>query len=229
MAILINDNHEPLVDLRKYLPNVVIRIDKQRIRREKTVYLRNTVAQMLAKADSYLPKGLRFVIGDAWRPAFVQCSIYFDFVSKGKKRYPGLSYANILKEIKKYVAPWKGLGVSGHMTGGAIDLRLADRSGRKIPMRSKSLDYRENALSNQPKLSASLRRNRQILFDAMEKAGFTNYPLEYWHWNYGDYQWAKRGKKSNAFYGAVSDVNNIYVAEKCPCMSGKRFNKCHGA
>ncbi|MFA6197778.1 MAG: M15 family metallopeptidase [Patescibacteria group bacterium] len=233
-VITIRDNGERLVDVRKYCPNVVIRLGRRRMKQERTAYLRASVAKMLREATKYLPKGLRFVINDAWRSSYVQCGIYFDFIKKGQRRYQGLKGPALIKEIEKYVAPWSGVNASGHMSGGAIDLRIVDSRGHKIPMRSKSLDYRQNALSNQPLLPAAQRKNRAILADAMLRAGFSNYPLEYWHWSYGDIQWARRNKLKTARYGAVADVKGIYAQELCPCGAthadgrSKKFNHCHG-
>jgi D-alanyl-D-alanine dipeptidase len=226
--IVIRENREPLVDVRRFCPNVVVKLGRGRMAREKTAYLRRSVAAMLGAASKRLPKGQQFIINDAWRPAFIQCQIFFDFVKKGERRYPGLSRAARMREIKKYVAPWKGVNASGHMSGGAIDLRIVDTRGRKIPMRSRGLSYKENALSDQPKLPAVQKRNRALLSAALLAAGFSNYPLEYWHWSFGDYQWARRNGKPVAKYGAVADVNGIYEAEPCPCGSEKKFKKCHG-
>lgn len=91
------------------------------------------------------------------------------------------------------------------MTGAAVDLRLM-KNGRKMPMKSKKLSYQENAQSVQPKLPKYIQRNRQIMFRALKKAGLTNYSQEYWHWSYGDIQWAKRNKKKKAFYGVVKSI-----------------------
>ena len=49
----------------------------------------------------------------------------------------------------------------------------------------------------------SLQRNRRIMFDALTTAGFSNAPNEFWHWSYGDIQWAKRSKKKTAIYGVI--------------------------
>lgn len=221
-------NNEPLVDVKEYLPNAIIRLGKERMRVEKTAFLRRTVAQMLKKANSNLPKEYRFVINDAWRPQYIQAAIFYDFIRKGKKRFPGLKGKTLIKEINKYVAPWRGKNISGHMTGGAIDLRLVDKHGRKIPMRVKKLSYKENALSNQEKLPQYIRNNRQIFFSAMEKSGLSNFPKEYWHWSYGDYWWTKRNGKKTTIYGIAKDAKNIYSNRCCPCDSGRRFVECHG-
>lgn len=227
-GIRIRECGERLVDIRRYVPNVVVKLGRGRMEREKTAYTRESVAKMLKESAKHLPKGMRFIINDAWRPAFIQCQIFFDFIKKGAKRYPGLKGEALIKEIEKYVAPWKGVNASGHMSGGAIDLRIVDSRGRKIPMRSKKLGYRENAISDQPLLPKLQQKNRAILAQAMLAGGLTNYPLEYWHWSYGDYQWAKRNGKKIAKYAAVADVNGIYANALCPCENGKRFTDCHG-
>ena len=61
---------------------VLIAIDKNRIRIEKTAYLRLTVARMLQDAKKNLPRGYNFIIRDAWRPGFVQAKIYYEFIRK---------------------------------------------------------------------------------------------------------------------------------------------------
>jgi D-alanyl-D-alanine dipeptidase len=77
MQIKIKDNQEPLVDVRKYCPGVIVALGKKRMEVEKTAYLRKTVAKMLKKAQGFLPKGVNFVINDAWRPAYIQTEIYY--------------------------------------------------------------------------------------------------------------------------------------------------------
>jgi len=57
MSIQIKDNKEPLVDIKKYCPGIIIDIDRTRIKTEKTAYVRKTVARMLHQAQLYLPKG----------------------------------------------------------------------------------------------------------------------------------------------------------------------------
>ncbi len=187
--IKIKECGEPLVDIKKLCPDLVIDLDPRRTK--KTAYLRKAVAEMVCRAKSHLPEGMTFVINDAWRPQYVQEKIFQGFA----KRFT-------VKEAEKYVAPFKGKYVSGHMTGGAVDLRLW-RNGRKVPMKSSKLTYQENAKSFQPKLPSYIQKNRQIMFNALRKAGLSNLSKEYWHWSYGDIWWARRKKKKIAIYGVV--------------------------
>lgn len=44
------------------------------------------------------------------------------------------------------------------------------------------------------------------MFDALANAGLSNYPKEYWHWSYGDIQWAKRAGEKTAIYGVINNT-----------------------
>jgi len=179
---------EPLVDIKKFCPDLVI---APNLEKENRAFLRKTVIKMICRAKKRLPEGMTFIIESAWRPQELQKKIFQNFVKRSS-----------IKEAKKYVAPYRGKYVSGHMTGGAVDLRLW-KNGRRVPMKSSKLTYQENAKSFQPKLPKYIQRNRQIMFDALKKAGLSNFPKEFWHWSYGDVWWAKRNKKKVAIYGIV--------------------------
>jgi D-alanyl-D-alanine dipeptidase len=47
------------------------------------------------------------------------------------------------------------------------------------------------------------RENRKLLFDAMTKAGFINYPLEWWHYSFGDVHWAAYTNHTECPYGFI--------------------------
>ena len=194
--------HEPLVDLRRFCPGVVIRLNKER-RAEKTAYVRRTVALMLKRAKKLLPRGMTFVIRDAWRPAAVQKKIMQDFVLMFRRRHPTWSAARALREADKFVASSRGPKVSGHMTGGAVDVRLL-KNGKLLPMRSWKLSYQENAAPCQPKLPKHLQANREIMFSTLRAVGFSQCHNEFWHWSYGDVQWAQRTGKKVAMFGVIA-------------------------
>lgn len=219
---------EPLVDLRKQCPGIVIALDAERLKVEKTAYARRTVARMLKHAQSLLPRGHRFIVRDAWRPAYVQADIVFGFIERFRRMHPSWSRRRAEAEAKTYAAPWKGTWASGHMTGGALDVRILDAHGRRLPMRSRTLTYQENAMPDHPRLPERLRKNRELLRRVMTAAGFSNHPLEFWHWSYGDAHWAKREGRSRAFYDVVPDHGRLYRGKPCPCGSGKLFIRCHG-
>lgn len=200
--IIIKECGEPLIDIKKFCPDLMLRLDPKRMKKEKTIYLRKSVAEMVCRARSYLPHKMSFIIRDGWRPKYVQAEIFQWFINRFKKKYPNWPEKKIIQEVKNYVAPSEGSYVSGHMTGAAVDLRLL-KNGKRVPMRSSKLNYQENACSLQLKLPLYIQKNREIMFKALKKAGLSNYPKEYWHWSYGDVQWAKRNKKKIAIYGPI--------------------------
>lgn len=201
--IIIKDNQEPLVNLRKTCPKVSIEIPKKILKRHGP-YIRKTIAKMLNQAQRSLPKGMRLLIGEGWRPAWYQKQIYHSLIKKLSTQYPKWNEKRIIREVNKYVAPWKGKYASGHMTGAAVDIRIIGKNGKKLPMVSKKLSYQESAKTYSKRLPNYLRKNREILIKAMTKAGFSNYPKEFWHWSYGDYWWARRKKRKVAIYGIVN-------------------------
>jgi D-alanyl-D-alanine dipeptidase len=224
--ITIQDNKEPLVDIKKYCPGIKIRLSNAFLKKEGTAFVRLGVAKKLHQAQKLLPRGINFVINDAWRPAYIQAKIYFWYFTKSKRLFPKISGNKLKKQIEKFVAPWKGMRASGHMTGGAIDVRLINKNGKRLPMVSKKLSYKENCLPIQNKLPEYLKRNRKIMVDALSAVGLSNNVHEYWHWSYGDYYWAKRTGKSKTIYGVINDNKNIFYNKLCPCGLGKKFHNC---
>lgn len=47
--------------------------------------------------------------------------------------------------------------------------------------------------------------NRRLLYTVMVEAGFTNYPLEWWHYDYGDQFWGHLSKR-DAIYGLAEKL-----------------------
>ena len=203
--IIIKGNKEPLVDIRKACPDILIGSVSKRILKKYGPLIRKGVAKRLNEAQNNLPRGMKLIIDSAWRPPWYQKEIYKNFLKKFSKLYPKWPKKKILKVAKKYIASWKGKYVSGHMTGGAVDVRIV-KDYRKILMTTKKLIYQEATKTYCKKLPPCLKKNRQILIDAMTKAGFSNYPEEFWHWSYGDYWWAKRKNKKLAIYEII-DLN----------------------
>ena len=200
-GIRLRECGEPLVDIKLVCPQVIIRLDSDR--RPRTAYVRRGVARKVKQALRYLPKGMTFVIRDAWRPMEVQEQILRTFISKFYRLHPEWTLVQARKEACKYVADAYGPYASGHMTGAAIDMRLW-KNGQRLPMRSWNLSYQENAHPYPKKLAPFLRRNRKILYDALRKAGFSQCHNEFWHWSYGDVHWARRTGRKVAIYGVVN-------------------------
>lgn len=180
-------------------------------------YLREEVFRRLVSAARNLPKGYRFVLFDGWRPVKLQKGLFSAYVERLRSEYPDASEKTLQEMASKYVAlPSKDPArPSPHLTGGAVDCTIADEDGVMLDMgadfdetsnRSKSrwLEDRLEAGETLSERELFVLRNRRMLHAVMEKAGFTNYPEEWWHFDYGNQNWALITGAKNAFYGPAS-------------------------
>ena len=193
--IATRDNGEPLVDLRKFCPWIVIDKDslgKRRMRTEGSVKVRKTAARMLSHAHKKLPKGLTFKVQDAWRPINVQRQYYFKALTNMKEAHPKWSASRLRRELNVWIFPPDAGSPPWHSTGGAIDLTLCRSDGRSLPLGGKT----------QPP-PPRVAKYRMLLKRVMEDAGFTHYAAEQWHFSYGDTGWALRTGRKTAIYGTV--------------------------
>jgi len=138
--------------------------------------LRRSAAEKLERASAALQAarpGWKILVLDALRPRSVQRLLW--------ARVAGTSQ-------QAYVAdPAKG---SVHNFGFALDVTLRDASGAEVDMGTPFDDFSERA---QPRREAELVKsgaltavqleNRQVLRAIMTGAGFTQLPIEWWHYD----------------------------------------------
>lgn len=171
------------------------------------IWLRESVYEKLLAAAESLPKNLRFVIWDGWRSYELQCLLFSRMTER--LRMKGLSDEEARKQASVFVAvPSKEPEtVSAHLTGGAIDLTIADIYGHYLPMGGNFDETEEHSYTNYyedaDKQNIIARDNRRLLVSTMENAGFSNYPSEWWHFDYGNKNWAKRKGKQCEIYGYI--------------------------
>jgi D-alanyl-D-alanine dipeptidase len=212
LKIAIHDNHEPLIDLSKQ--TVILYGPSPEIPNNYNyTFLRKTVYEKLKKANAQLPKGMHFCLYEGYRSLELQKKIFDEQYNKVKARHSNWSLDNIFNETTKLVSPVSNRdgskNIPPHSTGGAIDVYLVDELGKPLDMGIHPKDWmqdKEGALSitNSTLISAEARKNRHIMSQLLSKAGFVNYPTEYWHWSYGDKYWAFIKKQPFAMYGSLS-------------------------
>jgi D-alanyl-D-alanine dipeptidase len=203
--IIITDGGEPLVEVKKYCPLVFVRqYEKSSKGRIENLKVRKTIAKMLNRAQSFLPEGIHLMVRDAWRPAVVQRQLFLNWKSRFRRFYPKWPEERIYSIASKYAIPPDNKIPSGHLTGGAVDVTLCYSAKRRLPMKTKRLTFKEQAATaGLNKLPANIAKNRQILHQAMTKAGFSNLPREWWHFSFGDYWWAKRTGARKTLYNKI--------------------------
>lgn len=196
--IAIQENNEPLVDLRLVCPGIIV---QPLSARKQTLHARVSIAHRLNMAQTFLQEkapGHQIVVVDAWRSLSQQT--FGHNLAKGFFRLIHPFWpASMVREIaNKYVAAPDGLAPPPHSTGGAIDVRLRDAQGQTLCMGPRTPAACRTAYEE---LSPAQHQNRHLLCSALESAGFSNYEEEWWHWSYGDSGWALRTNQPYACYG----------------------------
>lgn len=203
--IIIADNREPLVEIKKYCPKVMVRqYEKGGSSRIENLKVRKAVAAMLNKAQAFLPRRIYLMVRDAWRPTVVQHQLFINWKNRLRRLYPDWPESKIYKIASKYAIPPQEKIPSGHLTGGAVDVTLCRNAKRRLPMKTKKLSFKEQIPTKAyKKLPTNIAQNRIILYQAMTKSGFSNLPSEWWHFSFGDWWWAKRTGAKKTLYDKI--------------------------
>ena len=151
--------------------------------------LRKIVADKLSQAASRLPHGYRFKIFETYRSRDKQTLFWKKELTKLKQLHPDWSESQLKEEANNGIANPDGIG-SGHQTGAALDLTIC-KDGKELDMGTAYLDTSNPQTPTFVQgLSARQFHNRQMLYSLMYFVGLANYPLEWWHYSYGEHEWA---------------------------------------
>lgn len=152
-------------------------------------YLHPEAAKALVKAQKLLKTlhpGYSLIVYDAARPMSVQQKMW-----------------NVVKGTSRsiYVSnPARGGGL--HNYGLAVDVSIADETGRPLSMGTK-VDHlgkeahidTEEAMVKRGIITAQDRKNRRLLRRVMTEAGYKPLRSEWWHFNFRSREEAKRNYK----------------------------------
>ncbi len=179
-------------------------------------YVRREVVIKLVDAARNLPNGHKLLIWDGWRPTSVQRQLYETYLMKLSQEFPEWSEERLREGTRQFVSyPSENEEAPApHITGGAVDVTIVDENDVPLPMGTEFDDFTEQAWTNYyeekknngGKLSEEeemFLKNRQLLNHVMTSSGFTNYPAEWWHFDYGNQWWAKQSNEPAAKYGLV--------------------------
>jgi D-alanyl-D-alanine dipeptidase len=135
-------------------------------------FMQRLAAEAVVRAHRKLKRsGYGLLIHDAYRPWYVT-KVFWDAVPADKKVF--------------VADPSRG---SRHNRGCAVDLTLYDlRTKRPVEMVSTYDETTTRAHAEYPGGTSLQRWHRKLLRDAMEAKGFTVYEVEWWHFDYKDWQ-----------------------------------------
>jgi len=127
--------------------------------------LRETADKLLAANEELMSMGYRIKVFDAYRPRPVQVILY----------------NAVAPALRGYIAnPAEG---SMHNRGAAVDVTLADMEGNELEMPTGFDHFGPEAHNDYRGGSEASRRNRGLLREVMERHGFTNANVEWWHFD----------------------------------------------
>ncbi len=165
--------------------------------------IRTYTYQMLLNARLFLPENYYFKIYEAYRPIQAQKLLWDKVVREQKALHPEMN-----EQSEEFIAlcdvfcanPYRQ--GSGHQSGAAVDVTLCDKTGVEYDMGGVVRGFDETADFDYPVLPEQ-RKNRLILREALTKAGFVNYPSEWWHYSFGDRLWARLTGSKIAVFGKL--------------------------
>src|SRR5215212_1901164 len=119
---------EDMVDFTKFCPELLL--DKPRFHYRRETLLRRRVAEMLCEANRRLPSGLKLAIIEGWRPPYIQQRMYRFVWDRFASENPDWSHVRLTRTVNRYTAPMNTKVPPPHTTGAAVDVVLADDSGK---------------------------------------------------------------------------------------------------
>ncbi len=208
-AVLIHDNDEPLVDPCT-LSSCIHFLEKHPKFADmpRTPRVRQSVAEMLARAAESLPHGTDITIIEGFRPLHQQRFMYEHLKAEFAARHPNWGLATLHRITNTMSAPPDDLCPPLHSTGGAADLSLIHRESQTLLDMTSPFEMDDkSAPSDTPGLTTEAQANRHLLFQTLKNVGLTNYTGEWWHWSYGDSGWALRTYAPQALYGGLPEAD----------------------
>ncbi|WP_434599598.1 M15 family metallopeptidase [Streptomyces sp. A5-4] len=165
-------------------------------------FLREGVLGRLVKAQASLPRGLRLLFVEGYRPLSLQRHYFEEYADELRTAHPEWSPEQVAASASRYVSPPH---IAPHSAGAAVDLTLADADGHELelgtPMNASPEDSAGACYTAADGIGDEARARREILGAALTAAGLVNYPTEWWHWSFGDRYWALATGTDAALYG----------------------------
>lgn len=178
------------------------------------IYLRREVIARLHAALALLPPNLGLEILDGWRPLAVQAALREQFRQKLVAEHPAASIEEVARLVDTFTAdPDNPDMPPPHNTGGSVDLTLFDtQTGVALNMGTAFDDPADASFSHALELgSHPAKIYRRWLINAMKAAGFSNFPTEWWHFDYGNQNWAYFTKQPAAIFGETHFSDGIFA------------------
>ena len=223
MSPSVSESQEPLIQITGDHPRIFIQpiYYQQKIPTSlRAIYVREGVFERLQHALTLLPKDYSLLLYDGYRPFQVQQYLFTFFSKQLAQIMPHATEQELLHATKKYVAfpNADSAHLAPHLTGGAIDVTLADIHGKVLDLGTAFDEMNEKSATryfeHYPKENPQACQHRRLLYNCMTQVGFSNYAEEWWHYDFHNVAWARRVHAQIAHYGAVhASIQNHDIKE----------------
>ncbi|AMX97814.1 hypothetical protein EOA22_32130 [Mesorhizobium sp. M7A.F.Ca.US.014.04.1.1] len=204
-AVPVEDNDEPLIAIGPEFSGKVLAVDStMKVHTGDQIFVRSRVVPMLDVAQRALREiaqdyDLEVVCG--YRHLDVQRQQFQDQIQHVQQRTPSLSGEALKEAAHRFSAVPE---VAGHPTGGAVDVRIIQSNGQALAMGTELGEDCPDTYVFSPFIKREHWRNRQTLRFCMLRAGFAPFDGEWWHFSFGDREWARYFDKDRAIYSQLS-------------------------
>jgi len=182
---------------------------------KKNILVRMTVALMLKKAQNYctnINKNWSLFLTYGYRSPSIQKKLFKKEWNRIKILNPNLRRKELYEKTHAIIAV---PAVAGHPTGGAIDICLLNQNDNTfLSMGTPIYDFQNPAISMDFKnIQKQDMKNRLLLRNILVSVGFAPFDGEWWHFSYGDKEWAAYYQKQFAVYQQV-DITDIKIIKR---------------
>jgi len=230
------ENNEPFVMGNAFSNAILLGSEAQKDGRLYPEYpdiiwlLRENAAMKLALAANFIVSKnpfLRLKLCEGYRRLEVQIRIFNDHLEKLRASGRVFENEEELFEVAHQLVAVPRL--AGHPTGGAVDVTLFDlRMEENRDMGTVIYDFSPRSVEISWKaqnLTSMQQASRQLLFDAMTQAGFAPYWGEWWHYSFGELEWAAYYGYAETFYSQVETLKVLKIRERSQECSAYELNR----
>jgi D-alanyl-D-alanine dipeptidase len=167
----------------------------------KNPFVRKSVYEKLQSAQKLLSEkhpNLSLYVTYGYRSLEIQTAIFLEVLAKTNHKFFA-SPVDLYEEIHRFIAVPT---VAGHPTGGAVDLTIRDTTTTtELDFGSKLYDFSNKLcyVFYEPLATGAI-KNRALLRETMLAVGFAPFDGEWWHFSYGDREWARYYNQKFAIY-----------------------------
>ncbi|CAM3640296.1 hypothetical protein EDM52_21660 [Brevibacillus invocatus] len=201
-AISVGENGEPLVPIGAEFSGKIHILEDYKQYTGEQIFVRSQVLNMLVQAQKKL-KALRpdydLEILCGYRHPEIQERSHSEHKNWLKEHEPHLEGDELTEAAHRFSA---APDVAGHPTGGAVDVQIVGPDGAPIDM-GPAFEPSKDVYVFSPFVEREVWNNRQLLRNCMIYAGFAPFDGEWWHFAYGDREWASYYCKPEAIYQQI--------------------------